>query len=90
MALAIAVAAGNVILYGLLGRFLAGRIGSASQARYAGLFLAIGFAIGSFGGHAGSEPETFLALRGTGYLLGIAVFAASLLHPRVQRLQRER
>lgn len=87
--LTIVAAAGNVMFYGWLAWFFAGRIGTPAQAWFAGCFLAIGFAIGSFGGHAGSEAEAALALRGGGYLLGISVFAMLLLRQHVRSLRRQ-
>ncbi|RYF09987.1 MAG: hypothetical protein EOO77_22540 [Oxalobacteraceae bacterium] len=85
----IVAAAGNVIFYGWLAWFFAGRIGTPAQARFAGCFLAIGFAIGSFGGHAGSEAETVLALRGGGYLLGIVAFTMLLFRQHTQSPRRQ-
>jgi hypothetical protein len=77
------------MLYGWLAWFFAGRIGTPLHARFTGCFLAIGFAIGSFGGHAGSETETALALRGGGYLLGIVVFTMLLFRQHAQSLRRQ-
>lgn len=87
--LTIVAAAGNVMFYGWLAWFFARRIGTPAQARFAGCFLAIGFAIGSFGGHAGSETETVLALRGGGYLLGILASIMLLLRQHAQSLRRQ-
>ena len=89
MILTILAAAGNVVFYGWLGWFIAGRIGTADQAIFAGCFFATGFSIGSFGGHAGSEAEMDLALRGVGYLLGIVAFTALLIHQRAHAPRRQ-
>lgn len=87
--LTIVAAAGNAMFYGWLGWFFVKRVGFSGQAKFAGLFLAIGFAIGSFGGHAGSEAESILVLRGVGYLFGVLTFVTLLFHPRVRRLRRD-
>jgi hypothetical protein len=87
--LLILAAAGNVMFHGWLGWIIAGRIGNVNQANFAGWFLAIGFAIGSFGGRAESEAEAVLAFRGVGYLLGIIVFTVLLLCRRAGSLRRQ-
>jgi hypothetical protein len=57
--LTVATGCANVLIYGLLGWAVVGRLGHRSHARVAGLFLAIGFAFGSFGGHARPNPRMF-------------------------------
>ena len=52
------------------------------HARAAALCLALGYAMGSFGGHAASEPEQLLLLRGAGSVLGIAVLSGVLMYGR--------
>ncbi len=51
----------NVLIYGLLGWAVVGWLGYRTHARIAGLFLAAGFALGSFGGYAAAEPENILS-----------------------------
>lgn len=87
--LTIIAAAGNVVFYGWLAWFFARRIGTSAQARFAGCFLAIGFAIGNFGGHAGSESEAALALRGGGYLIGFFVLTMLLFRQHIRSLRRQ-
>lgn len=68
----------NVLIYGTFGWAIMRWLGYASQARTAGLFLAVGFAVGSFGGHAGTESEELLLLRLVGSVLGIVIISAVL------------
>lgn len=72
----------NVLIYGTFGWAIMRWLGYTSQARTAGLFLAVGFAVGSFGGHAGTESEELLLLRLLGSVLGIAIISALLLLKR--------
>jgi hypothetical protein len=65
----------NVLIYGALGWAIVGAFGNWSQARLAGLFLATGFALGSFGGHAATETEHLLRLRAVGSILGLAILS---------------
>jgi hypothetical protein len=80
--LTIATVCANVLVYGLLGWAIMGWLGYRSVARVAGLFLAIGFSLGSFGGHAATEPETILQLRGVGSVLGLAALSALMFYKR--------
>lgn len=66
----------NVLIYGILGWSVVGWLGHRSHARVAGMFLALGFAIGSFGGHASTEPENLLQLRLLGSVLGLGFLSA--------------
>ena len=78
----VATVCANVLIYGVLGWVIVGALGSWSQARLAGLFLAIGFALGSFGGHAGTEAEHLLQLRALGSILGVAILAVAFFFRR--------
>jgi len=75
----------NVLIYALLGWGGAHLLGKRGHARTAALCLALGYAMGNFGGHAASEPEQELLLRGAGSVLGIAVLSALLLYRRKAR-----
>lgn len=72
----------NVLIYGLLGWSISGWLGHRSHARVTGLFLAIGFAAGSFGGHATTEPENVLQLRGLGSVVGLGLLSALMFYRR--------
>jgi len=69
--LTVATGCANVLIYGLLAWAIVGWLGHRSHARVAGLFVAIGFALGSFGGHAAAEPENVLQLRALGSVVGL-------------------
>jgi hypothetical protein len=72
----------NILIYGLLGWAVVGWLGYRSHARVAGLFLALGFGIGSFGGHAATEPENILQLRALGSAAGLAALSAMMFYRR--------
>jgi hypothetical protein len=71
----IATMCGNVLLYGAIGWGVVYLIHSRRHARAAGLCLALGFALGNIGGHAGTQPELLLRARGLGSLIALAVLA---------------
>lgn len=54
----VATVCANVLIYGVLGWAVVGWLSHRSHARVAGVFLAVGFAVGSFGGHAAQNPRT--------------------------------
>ncbi len=72
----------NVLIYGLLGWAVVGWLGYRTHAHIAGLFLAVGFALGSFGGHAAAEPENILQLRALGSVMGLAALSALMFYRR--------
>ncbi|SFN66119.1 hypothetical protein SAMN05428984_0015 [Sphingomonas sp. OK281] len=78
----VATVCANVTIYGLLGWAIVGRLGHRTHLRVAGLFLAVGFALGSFGGHAAAEPENILQLRALGSVMGLAALSASMFYRR--------
>ncbi|KQU53958.1 hypothetical protein ASG67_17895 [Sphingomonas sp. Leaf339] len=78
----VATVCANVMIYGLLGWAVVGWLGHRTYARVAGLFLAIGFAFGSFGGHAAAEPENILQLRALGSAMGLAALSALMFFRR--------
>lgn len=78
--LTVATVCANVLIYGVLGWAVVGWLGYRSHARVAGLFLAVGFALGSFGGHAAAEPENILQLRGLGSVVGLAALSALMFY----------
>lgn len=80
--LTVATVCANVLIYGLLGWAVVGWLGHQSHARVAGLFLAVGFALGSFGGHAAGEPENILQLRALGSVVGLAALSALMFYRR--------
>lgn len=80
--LTVATGCANVLIYGLLGWAIVGWLGHRSHARVAGLFLAIGFALGSFGGHAAAEPENVLQLRALGSVVGLGALSALMFYRR--------
>lgn len=75
---------GNALFYGVFGWFAIGRMGTQGQARLAGFFLALGFVIGSLGGHAGTEPDQYLMARATGYTVAIVILAILALALRAR------
>jgi len=79
---AVATVCANVLIYGLLGWAVVGWLGHQTHARVAGLFLAIGFALGSFGGHSTAEPENILQFRALGSVLGLASLSALMFYWR--------
>ncbi len=78
----VATVCANILIYGILGWTVVGWLGHRSLARIAGLFLAIGFSLGSFGGHAAAEPENILLLRGLGSIVGLAVLSVAMFYRR--------
>ncbi len=80
--LPIAIVCANVLIYGLLGWAVVAWLGHRNHAPIAGLFLAVGFAIGSFGGHAATEPENLLRLRALGSVLGLGLLSAIMVYRR--------
>ena len=77
--LTILTACANILIYGLAGWGVVASTAHRSHARAAGLFLAIGFALGSFGGHAGAEAESLLLLRGLGSAVGLGALSILML-----------
>lgn len=78
----VATVCANVLIYGLVGWAVVGWLGHRTHARVAGLFLAVGFALGSFGGHAAAEPENVLQLRALGSVMGLAALSALMFYRR--------
>jgi len=72
----------NVLIYRLLGWAVVGWLGHRMHARVAGLFLAVGFALGIFGGHSAAEPENILQLRALGSVMGLAALSALMFYRR--------
>jgi hypothetical protein len=83
--LSIISAAATIVFFGGLACLIARQVTSTGHAKIAGMFLALGFAMGSFGGHAGSEPEHILVMRGLGYLIGIISLGGLFCRPRMQK-----
>ncbi len=83
--LAFLTACANILIYGLAGWGIVASTEHRSHARAAGLFLAIGFALGSFGGHAGAEAESLLLLRGLGSVVGLGALSM-LMFVRLRRI----
>jgi len=73
-------------MYAALGWAAAWVLGCKAYARVAGISLATGFAIGSFGGHARAEPESLLILRGLGSLAGLGFLAAAMFFSKTRWL----
>lgn len=72
----------NVLIYGFLGWAIVGWLGHRGHARIAGIFLALGFALGSFGGHAPAELENVLQLRALGSVVGLGALSALMFYRR--------
>jgi hypothetical protein len=72
----------NILIYGLLGWAVVGWLGHRIHARVAGLFLAVGFALGSFGGHAAAEHENILQFRALGSVVGLVALSTLMLYRR--------
>jgi len=87
--LTIATVCVNVLIYGVLGWAVVEWLGHRIQARLAGLFLAIGFAIGSFAGHAGTEAEHVLLLRALGSVTAVGVLSVLMFFNRAPSPLRE-
>lgn len=85
--LTILTACANILIYGLAGWAGVASTEHRRHARAAGLFLAIGFALGSFGGHSGAESETLLLLRGIGSVMGLGALSM-LMFFRLRRVAR--
>ncbi|WP_380787131.1 hypothetical protein [Sphingomonas sp. R86521] len=82
----VATVCANVLIYGLLGWAVVGWLRHRSHARVAGLFLAIGFAAGSFGGHAAADPEDMLRLRALGSVAGLVALSAVMFYRHRRRI----
>lgn len=78
----VATVCANILIYGLVGWGVVGWLGHRRHGRVAGLCLALGFALGSFGGHASAEPETLLLLRALGSVVGLGVLSALMVYRR--------
>ena len=72
----------NILIYGLLGWAIVRWSGHRGHGRIAGLFLALGFALGSFGGHAVAEPENVLQLRALGSFVGLCALSGLMFYRR--------
>ena len=80
--LTVVIVCANVLIYGLLGWTIVVRLGHRGHARIAGLCLALGFALGSFGGHAAAEPENLLQFRALGSAVGLGALSALMFYRR--------
>lgn len=70
----------NVLIYGIFGWAVMGWMGHRSHARVAGLFLALGFVIGNFGGHSVTDTEDVLQLRAFGSIVVLGALTAFMFY----------